>query len=156
MLHGRLIFISMGADNLQYICTQHRSGIRMYVCGPTLLNDFSYISVFLRLFFRLSPYIPCSFVSRYDQKISRYIAAALHAAWEWEVKFLPPFPPPPPPPPPPFQKKRCSIGIRSSACRLPCHRYEIPCSIELTHLSCKVLTVNTILTRRLVSLNAFI
>ena len=29
-IHGRLILISMGADNLQYICTQHRSGIRIY------------------------------------------------------------------------------------------------------------------------------
>ena len=33
-LHGRLIFIWMGAE---YISTQHRSRIRMYVCGPTLV-----------------------------------------------------------------------------------------------------------------------
>ena len=69
----------MGADNLQYICTQHapqlNSNVRACVAQHKLylLNDCSYISVFLRLFFRLSPYIHVRLYRDMTKKISRYI-----------------------------------------------------------------------------------
>ena len=51
-----------------YAAPQRNSNVcvRPNTSCSCMLNDFSYIFVFLRLFFRLSPYIPCTFVSRYD------------------------------------------------------------------------------------------
>ena len=64
-LHWRLIFISIGADNLS---TQHHSGIRMYVCGPTLVASAEQLFIY----FRLSPSISV-YPMYVTKKITRYI-----------------------------------------------------------------------------------